>query len=324
MSLELKNSDWQPTATFETLKARSAFLRSIRDFFESRDVIEVETPLLCSTGALDPYLNVISVPQSGYLQTSPEYAMKRLLAAGYGSMYQLGKAFRGEEYGRLHNPEFTMLEWYRVGFSHHELMDEIDALLSNLLGAPKAERLSYRDLFEKTLGLNPHTASIAHLKEVATAVNITLSPASLEGLRRDDWLDLLMTHHLEPTLGLRCPIIIYDYPHTQAALAKLRQDHPHEPPVGERFELYIQGIELANGYHELTDSITQRLRFEEDMDRRAELGVQQMAIDSRLMQALEHGLPPCAGVALGVDRLFMLKMGLKSIQDVLAFPGTRA
>lgn len=323
MSPESKNKDWQPTATVETLRARARFLRAIRDFFESRDVMEVETPLLCATGALDPYLDVISA-QGGYLQTSPEYGMKRLLAAGCGSIYQLCKAFRGEESGRLHNPEFTMLEWYRVGFTHHQLMDEMDALLGNLLGASKADRLSYSDLFQKALGFNPHTVSIVHLQEVAMQVNITLSAASLEGLRRDDWLDLLMTHHLEPTLGLVRPLMLYDYPHTQAALAKLRQDHPEVPPVGERFEVYIQGIELANGYHELTDSTVQRVRFQEDRNRRAELGVMPMQIDNRLMQALEHGLPACAGVALGVDRLFMLKMGFTSIHDVLAFPGSRA
>jgi lysyl-tRNA synthetase class 2 len=175
-------------------------------------------------------------------------------------------------------------------------------------------------LFETHLNLNPHTATIATLKDLAEKLNIHLSPAALQNLKRDDWLDILMTHHLEPTLGFTAPVMIYDYPETQAALAKLRQDLPNEPPVGERFEVYIQGIELANGYHELRDSTVQGIRFQEDCARRADLGAQQMVIDHRLIQAIDSGLPACAGVALGVDRLFMLKMGCKSIRDVLAFP----
>ncbi len=323
MSLELKSNSWRPVASLETLKARADFLKSIRQFFEAREVLEVETPLLCATGALDPYLDVIPA-YGGYLQTSPEYAMKRLLAAGLGSMYQLCKAFRGDECGRLHNAEFTMLEWYRLGFDHHQLMDEMDDFLQAMIGSAKALRISYKELFQKHLNINPHTASLEKLKELAENLNIHLSPEALKNLKRDDWLDLLMTHHLEPTLGFTAPLMVYDYPASQAALAKLRQDEPHEPPVGERFEVYIQGIELANGYHELTDSRVQGIRFQEDYERRAELGVSQMAIDTRLMQALESGLPACAGVALGIDRLFMLKMGCKSIGDVLAFPARHA
>lgn len=323
MSLELKNKHWGPAARQATLEARSAFLRAIRHFFEARGIMEVETPLLCATGALDPHLKVIPVrgDYSGYLQTSPEYAMKRLLASGCGSMYQLCKAFRGDECGRLHNPEFTILEWYRLAFDHHALMDEMDAFLRAVLGSPKTERLSYRALFQNAFDLNPHTASINQLKDCATEVNIQLSESSLEGLTRDDWMDLLMTHHLEPTLGFKCPVMIYDYPETQAALARLRQDDPKEPAVAERFEVYVQGIELANGYHELTDSQVQLSRFQQDQERREQLGVEPMPIDERLMQALEAGLPACAGVALGVDRLFMIKMGLKTIREVLAFPG---
>jgi len=320
MSLELKIKDWQPVASLATLKARAAFLKSIRQFFEAREVLEVETPLLCATGALDPYLNVIPV-HGGYLQTSPEYAMKRLLAAGVGSMYQLCKAFRGDECGRLHNTEFTMLEWYRLDFDHHQLMDEMDDFLQAMIGSAKAIRLSYRALFETHLNINPHTASIEKVQALAEKLKIHLSPVALQNLKRDDWLDLLMTHHLEPKLGFTAPVMIYDYPATQAALAKLRQDVSHELAVGERFEVYIQGIELANGYHELTDATVQGIRFQEDCKRRADLGVPKMAVDHRLMQALESGLPACAGVALGVDRLFMLKMGCKSIRDVLAFPG---
>lgn len=322
MSLELKN-DWQPTASVDTLKARARFLKAIRHFFETRNVLEVETPLLCKTADLDPYLKAIKT-QDAYLQTSPEYAMKRLLAAGVGSMYQLCKAFRGDEYGRLHNSEFTMLEWYRVDFDHHDLMDEMDAFLMEVLGSPKAERISYHVLFQNAFGLNPHTASIEALRGHAARLNIQLSASGAEHLERDDWLDLLMTHHLEPTLGLECPLMIYDYPASQAAMAKLRQDHTKTFTVGERFEVYVKGIELANGYHELTDGAVQLQRFEQDVARRLVLGAQSMPIDARLMQAMEAGLPPCAGVALGIDRLFMLKMGFKSIGDVLAFPSSRA
>lgn len=331
MSLELKNSLWRPTASRDTLIARAHFLRAIRRFFELRGILEVETPLLCKSGAMDPYLKVIPVSGSegGYLQTSPEYAMKRLLAAGMGSIYQLCKAFRGDECGRLHNPEFTILEWYRLDFNHHTLMDEMDAFLMEILGTPKAKRWSYQDLFQNELGFNPHTVSIAELQAAALQKGIHLTALSREGLTRDDWLDLLMTHYLEPRLGFKAPCMIYDYPATQAALAKLRQDDAGDSgasdalktyPVAERFEVYIQGIELANGYHELTDGKVQLLRFQEEARRRNSLGVEMMNMDERLIEALEAGLPPCAGVALGVDRLFMIKMGLKNIRDAIAFP----
>jgi len=322
-------SDWRPDASFENLQLRARILGAIRAFFAERGVVEVETPLLSRAAVTDPYLAAFRCRYEGpgspegetlYLQTSPEYAMKRLLAAGSGPIYQLGKAFRNGEAGRHHNPEFTLLEWYRPGFTHHDLMDEMDALLCEILGASPAERLSYRTLFERELALDPHTAAASDLHSAAHAAGV----GDVQGLSSDDrdgWLDLLMTHAIEARLGLDRPVFVYDYPESQAALARVR---PENPPVAERFEVYVRGIELANGFHELTDAREQRRRFETNLDERRRLGLEEMAIDEKLLAALEHGLPSSAGVALGVDRLVMISAGAPSIQDVIAFPFERA
>ena len=278
---------------------------------------------MSSAAVTDPHIEsyAIDVPQGDkprYLHTSPEFAMKRLLAAGYGSIYQICKVFRQGEAGRQHNPEFTMLEWYRLDFDHHRLMDEVDSLLRQLLeGSLKLGetlRLTYRDAFVQYVGLDPHTASTEQLQAKARERGIEVT--GLNDIDKDPWLDLLMTHLVEPNLPDDRPVFIYDYPASQAALARIRQD---EPPVAERFELYLSGMELANGFHELTDGEEQRQRFVTDNRARVTAGLASMPIDEHFLAALEAGLPSCAGVALGLDRVLMLAVGAESISKVLAF-----
>ncbi len=314
---------WKPTASIESLKKRSNVLQKIRHFFMSRDVLEVETPLMSHATVTDPYLHSFPVRASDktyYLQTSPEYAMKRLLAGGSGSIFQLCKSFRDDEKGRFHNAEFTMLEWYRVGFDHHDLMDEMEDLLKLILGDCCLEKFSYAQLFEKYFALNPHTASLETLHECAKKyLNDRLPNFEIDD--RDLFLQLLMTEYIEPELSEKELVFIYDYPVTQAALSRIRHD---DPPVAERFEVYFKGIELANGFHELSDANEQRARFEKDLQKRKSLGYSEVPIDEKLLAALEHGFPDCAGVALGVDRLIMLALQKSHIDEVIAFPVDRA
>jgi lysyl-tRNA synthetase class 2 len=321
---------WQPNASFQALKVRAELLEKIRAFFKERDVLEVETPLMCAKSVTDVHIQGIPAmystasscpPQTYYLQTSPEFAMKRLLAAGCGSIYQLCKAFRNEQQGRLHNPEFTILEWYRLNYDHHHLMDEMEALLTYLLGTGPAKRFSYQHLFITYLGIEPHTASLEALIHTAELMGIRLNQSEYDGLSRDDWLDLLMTHCIEPQLKGNHPFFVYDYPASQAALAKIREG---SPPLAERFEVYIEGIELANGYHELCDPELQLARFQQDNQLRIDRGLHPMAPDMRLVAALKVGFPACAGVALGMDRLLMLKLNSKNIEEVLSFTINRA
>ncbi len=330
MFLAQKSKDWQPTASLENLQRRAHFLSEIRDFFAKRGVLEVETPLMCHAAATDPCIDPISVfyahphtanNQNFYLQTSPEFAMKRLLAAGSGAIYQICKAFRCDEIGRLHNPEFSILEWYRPGFDHQDLMDEVDALLSLVLGTPKSERLTYQTVFQNTLGFSPHQMSAQQLKQYAASRGIILSAAAMNGLTHDDWLDILMTHCIEPHLGFESPVMLYDFPVSKAALAKVRLD---EPAAAERFEVYVRGIELANGYHELTDPDIQLKRIEADREYRKTNQYLDIPVDFRLIEALKAGLPDSAGVALGLDRLLMLKLGSDEIQEVISFTTDRA
>jgi lysyl-tRNA synthetase class 2 len=285
-------------------------------------VLEVETPLLASYGVTDPALEPLTVPTGRsltaprYLQTSPEYAMKRLLAAGAGPIYQLGRAFRDGEAGPRHNPEFTLLEWYRPGVDHHGLMAEVAALLERCLRRDGWRRVRYGDLFRERLGLDPHDADVAALERCARE-RLTVGAMALD---RDQWLDLLMSHCIEPTLdGIVC---VYDYPASQAALARI--DPTGSIPVAERFEFYVDGLELANGYHELTDAGEHAARFEADNRRRRARGQGERSPDPRLLAALAAGLPPCSGVALGVDRLLMAALGAPSLETVLAFDWRRA
>jgi lysyl-tRNA synthetase class 2 len=319
--------DWRPTAGRQALDARALLLGAIRSFFAERGVVEVETPLLARVGVTDPHLENLESNFTGpghpdglrlYLQTSPEFHMKRLLADGCGPIYQIAKAFRDGEKGARHNPEFTLLEWYRPGWDHHELMNEMSELLSLVLDCPVAERCTYGSLFEDTLSIDPHSASTADLRRVAHQRGLEEPPALDD---RDDWLALLMTSFIEPRLGDSAPLLVFDYPASQASLAKIRYD---DPPVAERFEVYYRGVELANGFHELTDAAEQEKRFDADRDRRHELGRRDAEIDERLVAALASGMPSCAGVALGIDRLLMLKLGAESIEEVIQFPIDRA
>lgn len=330
--------NWQPQALKQTIIARAKFYQDIRQFFNERQILEVDTPLMCHAAIQDPHLHPIPVQyrdfghaeKTYYLQTSPEFAMKRMLAMNIGPIYQLCKAFRNGEQGKIHNPEFTILEWYRPSMDHFQLMDEVDDFLIKILGTEKSERITYRDLFLEKIKLNPFTANLNELENCAIhhKININLNHIQSnqhdQNLTTDDWLNLLLTHIIEPTLGFNTPTMVYDFPASQAALAKIRYDSVNSISVAERFEVYIQGMELANGYHELTDATIQLERFKNDAQTRKTLNHPEIPIDMFLVQALESGLPDCAGVALGIDRLLMLKLGIKNIEDVLAFPIDRA
>ena len=325
--------DWRPGADFATLRLRAELLARIRAFFAARKVLEVETPLLSAAAIPDPHLASFATVYSGpgprngqtlYLHTSPEFPMKRLLAAGSGCIYQIARVFRNGEAGRRHNPEFTLLEWYRVGFDHHQLMAEVAELVTALLGERRslaeAEWLTYQQAFEQYLDLNPHRATVAELATCAERQGVSIPPG-MPADAVDPWLDLLLTQRIEIHLGQGRLCFLYDYPASQAALARLR---PGDPPVGERFELYLDGIELANGFHELGDAVEQRRRFTAENAARQACGLPVMPVDERLLAALNAGLPECAGVALGVDRLVMLAAGKTALAEVLAFPFERA
>lgn len=322
---------WRPSAPFEAIRLRAQLNVVIRDFFAKRDVLEVETPILSQAGNTDPNIASFSLefgghvdagPRQRWLRTSPEFPLKRLVAAGIGDCYELGRVFRDGEAGGRHNPEFTMLEWYRVGWDHQRLIDECVALLRDALalvgrGADMTvEKIAYRDLYRQQLGLDPMLADIDSLR--AAVGDVRIDP---EGLTRDDWLDLLMTHRLQPAFAPDRLLAVYDYPASQCALARIRQD---DVPVAERFELYLGPLELANGYHELADAEEQGDRFRRDVELRAQRGLESPAVDSRLLSALANGFPRCAGVALGVDRLLMAMLNTDRIGDVLAFDFARA
>ena len=317
-----ESGTWHPTASPEALHLRADILAKIRAFFADRGVLEVETPLLASAPVTDLHLHALSCRYRGpgmddgrtlYLQTSPEFAMKRLLAAGCGPIYQICRAFRDGEAGRRHNPEFTILEWYRPGWDHHRLMDEVDELLAAILGSRSAERLSYAAAFKRYAEVDVFEETDDSLRARVKDFGVT----SVDGLSRNDLLDLVLTHVIEPRLGHSQPTFIHDYPASQSALAKVRDG---EPPLAERFEVFAEGVELANGYHELNDPMEQRRRFEADIEARRERGLPEVPIDEHLLAALEHGLPDCAGIALGVDRLLMVAAGTRDLSDVLAFP----
>jgi elongation factor P--(R)-beta-lysine ligase len=314
----------QPESGVGRLRARATLLAQIRGFFAANDILEVDTPLLCSSGVTDPSIEPLLVERGDslnhprYLQTSPEYAMKRLLAQGSGAIYQIARAFRDGEAGARHNPEFTLLEWYRPGFDHHQLMAEVAELVTHCLGERRLLKYSYRQLFQDLLGVDPFTASLAELEAVARH---HIDTGALGG-DRDVWLDLLMSHLIEPQLVGADSCFVYDYPASQAALARVVE--VDGVLVGQRFELYVDGLELANGYFELTEPVEQRRRFELDNLRRREFGQPERPLDEFFLAALEAGLPSCSGVALGVDRLLMLAMGVADIREVLAFDWERS
>ena len=314
---------WQPTTTRERLVARAVLLSAMREFFATRGVLEVETPLLVNAAVTDVNLRPVSLAlgdRTLYLQTSPEYAMKRLLAAGVGDVYQLCKVVRGDERSRLHNPEFTMLEWYRVGFDMAQLTEEVAALLNTLVtragGAPRRLRhLSYREAFQSALQIDPLDVTVDELMPLAMARGLAGDGA--RELGRDGLLDFLMGTVIGPTLGHGEWLALTHYPASQAALATL---DPTDPRVALRFEIYADGIELANGFQELADAREQRTRFEADNAARRAQDLPTMPIDERLLAALAAGLPACAGVALGFDRAVMVAVGASHIDDVIPFP----
>jgi lysyl-tRNA synthetase class 2 len=310
-------ADWRPDAGLPLLRARAQLLATIRQFFAERDVLEVETPLLCQAAALDPDLEPVQVGER-YLQTSPEFAMKRLLAAGSGPIYQICKAFRGDEAGRRHNPEFTLLEWYRPSFDQQQMMDEVRELIELFLPGRSWSQISYRQLFQQHLALDPWLSDVRELEACArAAMDVAFATAS-----RDQWLDLLLSHLLEPRLAEAGMVFVHDFPPSQAALSRLKQ--VQGVAVSDRFELYADGIELANAYCELTDASEQAQRFRRDIGELQQRGAPPRRVDERLLSALQHGLPDSSGVALGLDRLLMLAQGCDNISEVLAFAWQRA
>ncbi len=344
-----ETSDWRPTASWENLQKRAGLLKAVRKFFDRRGFLEVQTPLLSADTIVDRHIEPITVPwdrcgearqmtmgvSAGsrnlysdgsnhpcwYLQTSPEFCMKRLLAFGGQAIYQIAPAFRAGERGTLHNPEFTLVEWYRVGHDLEEGMNLLDEFCREILGTLPAEKCTYRELFEEHMGLNPHQSSCQIF--AATADRLGLAPPT--GLEPDDpdsWRDWLFVELIQPKLGKKRPTIVYDYPATQCGLAKLRDG---TPPVAERFELFIEGLELANGYHELGDPDEMQRRFRTNNQWRAREGKLLLPESSRLLSALwEVGLPSCTGCALGFDRLVMIAVRASRIDEVIAFPIERA
>ena len=305
---------WRPSASLDTLKARAAILARTRAFFMERGVMEVDTPILSAAATVDFHLE--SERTAGrWLRTSPEFPMKRLLAAGSGPIYELGHVFRAGDSGRVHNPEFLMLEWYRPGFDHHRLMDEVSELLV-ALGAPAAaRRMTYREAWLEHAGVDPFNASDEILASLARG-------QAPEGpLDRDGWLDYGMGFIVGPKLGQGAPVFVHDFPASQAALARVRAA---DPPVAERFELFWQRLELANGFHELSDAGEQSRRFAADCERRRRAGHVVPPPDENLIQALRAGLPDCAGVALGMDRLLMLLLRKSTLAEVMPFSADRA
>jgi elongation factor P--(R)-beta-lysine ligase len=363
MSDSIVSSDFLPTASWSNLRMRAELLRQLREFFDSRGFLEVETPILSADTVVDRHLDPFCVDVSPrplgegpgvraseiasqanehflatrphpnplpkgegtaarrmWLQTSPEFAMKRMLAAGAGRIYQVARVFRLDELGPLHNPEFTLIEWYQPGDDLNAGMQLTSDLCETALGRGPATRISYAEAFERYVGVDPHTADGASLAAVTRKLGVE-APASLPTEDRDGWLDLLMVERIQPHLGQERPALLYDYPASQAALARVR---PGDPPVAERFELYVEGIELANGYHELLDAAELRARNTAVNAQRVADGKPALPIDSRLLAAMAAGIPPSVGVALGFDRLAMLAFGAKSIAEVVAFPFDRA
>ncbi|MGG6462790.1 EF-P lysine aminoacylase EpmA [Solilutibacter silvestris] len=322
-------ADWKPGASIEAMRLRARLNILVREFFAARGVLEVETPILSAAGNTTPNIDSFSSHFSGHvdagsserwLRTSPEHALKRLLAAGVGDCYELGRVFRNGEAGGRHNPEFTMLEWYRTGWDHLRLIDETAELVRAALALvgrdAGLEVVTYRELYQRELGIDPLLADSDTLRNALGDVRI-----DPQGLERDDWLDLLMTHRLQPSFAGDRMIAVHDWPASQAALARIRAD---DPPVAERFELYLGPVELANGYHELLDADEQLGRFDADIAVRVRRGQALPAVDTRFIAALHHGMPACAGVALGVDRLLMVLLDTGHIRDVVAFDFSRA
>ncbi len=330
MSLDEKlkkvGDTWKPSAPIKNLIARAKIIEQIRTFFRARGLLEVSTPVLSEYGVTDVHLVTFETQylspykaksETLYLMTSPEYHMKRLLTAGSGPIFQLCRVFRNEEAGRKHNPEFTMLEWYRPFFDMYRLINEVDDLLQEVLDCAPAEMVSYQFIFQECVGLDPLSCSDDELVAKAKENNFM----DAEHSDRDTLLEFLFSTVVEPQIGQNQPIAVYHFPASQAALAQLSSE---DLRVAERFEFYYKGVELANGFTELTDYREQRHRFEEDNRERARLGLPEQEIDVRFLAALKAGMPNCSGVALGVDRLLMIALGASTIGEVMAFDIERA
>ncbi|MDG4953410.1 elongation factor P--(R)-beta-lysine ligase [Actinobacillus equuli] len=319
--LILENIEWKPTASIQNLIKRSQIMAEIRQFFKDRGVLEVETPALSEFSVTDVHLSTFSTQflspfaseaKTLHLMTSPEYHMKRLLAAGSGSIFQLCRVFRNEEAGKRHNPEFTMLEWYRPHFDMYRLINEVDDLLQQILDCEPAESYSYQFVFQTYVGLDPLSATRAQLVEKARKHGFPCE----DDENRDTLLQFLFSEIVEANIGKERPTAVYHFPSSQAALAQISsEDHR----VAERFEVYYKGLELANGFHELSDAKEQMRRFEQDNVQRAQMGLSAQQLDTRFLAALKAGIPNCSGVALGVDRLMMIAMNAEKIDEVMAF-----
>ncbi len=312
---------WQPSAPIEFLRQRAELLAKIRSFFSERGYLEVETPIMARYGTTDVYLSNIKATfrsETYCLQTSPEYHMKRLLAAGSGSIFQIARVFRDDELGRWHNPEFTLLEWYQLDIDHHALMEEMDLFLQRVMQSNPMIKKTYQQAFLEACEVEPLSATIAQLRQTLVRYDLdNVLPPHEED--RDQYLFLLMSHVVEPFLGKEtAPVAVYNFPVSQAALAKISNG------VAERFEVYYQGVELANGFHELTDAAAQANRFTQDQKLRSEKGFPAMEADQYLLQALAHGLPACSGVALGIDRLVALALKQPEIAKIISFDFSRA
>ncbi len=323
---------WQPTLTWQNAQKRAQVLIRIRQFFAERNVVEVETPALSQGTVTDVNLDAFSCDydflsdsspehsSSLYLQTSPEFHMKRLLASGYGCIFQIAKAFRHEEAGRYHNPEFTMLEWYRLGFDHFELMGEVSELLEAVLGCSEARQVTYQQLFLEQVGLDPLVTTREQLISLITKKNKLSDWLVLEP-DIDILLQFVFSEIIEPNIGLGSPCFVYNFPKSQASLAKIS---PDDKRVAQRFECYYQGVELVNGFNELIDVSNQLQRFHQDNNQRKKLSLIEKPIDKNFISALSHGLPQCSGVALGIDRLIMLALKAEHIEHVVSFPVERS
>lgn len=323
-----ETASWQPSPPIANLLKRANIIASIRRFFADRGVLEVETPAMSQATGTDVHLVPFQTHYIGpgmaqgttlYMMTSPEYHMKRLLAAGSGPIYQLCRCFRNEERGRYHNPEFTMLEWYRPAYSMYRLINEVDDLLQQMLKCESAETISYQQLFLRHLNIDPLSADCSQLHEIAARFDFA-NLADVED-DRDTLLQMLFTFGIEPYIGLEKPVVVYHFPATQASLARISLE---DNRVAERFEVYFKGIELANGFYELTDAVEQRQRFEQENNKRKSLHLASHPIDENLLAALTAGMPESSGVALGIDRLVMLALGAEDLSDVMAFTVERA
>lgn len=310
--------DFRPSASLVALEKRALLLHKLRAFFHERGFIEVETPLLASEIIPELHIEPIDTEGGQILQSSPELHMKRLLAAGAKAIFQVTRSFRAGERGQLHNPEFTIVEWYRAGDDMSAGIDLLDELTQALLGTPAVKRTTYSEAFERTLSISPHTTTPDGLATGAEKLGVA-APDGMDRQNRDEWLNLLLATRVEPELGCDRPEILHHYPASQASLAKVLRS-PQGYDVAERFELYYRGIELANGFHELADAVELRNRFEAVNAARVADGRRALPMPERLLAALERGLPDCTGVALGFDRLVMLALGAESIDEVVAFP----